>query len=75
MSDEFKIIYDPNGNTLTIWFGNPADEDVSEEIDDEIVLMRDKQGRVIGMEKLISQERPTQVRVQFESLSTLQAQP
>ncbi len=66
------ITFDPNGNTLTIWFGDPSNEDVSEEVDDEIVLMKDKDGRVIGLEKVFSQALPTQVRVQFESFSALQ---
>lgn len=47
-----EIFYDQTGNTLTVWFGNPQDEYVSEETGEEIVLMKDQSGRVIGVEKL-----------------------
>jgi len=49
---EVKVYYDRAGNTLTVWFGNPKDEDICEETGDEVVLMKDKSGRVIGFEKL-----------------------
>lgn len=47
-----KIYYDRGGNTLTVWFGNPADEYVADETGEEIVLMKDREGKVIGFEKL-----------------------
>jgi len=47
-----KIYYDREGNTLTVWFGNPADEYVADETGEEIVLMKDREGKVIGFEKL-----------------------
>ena len=47
-----KVYYDREGNTLTVWFGNPADEYVAEETGEEIVLMKDREGKVIGFEKL-----------------------
>ena len=47
-----KIVYDQRGSTLTVWFGNPADEVVAEETGDEVILMKDKDGNVIGFEKL-----------------------
>jgi hypothetical protein len=49
---EIKVLYDEIGNTLTVWFGNPADEHICEETGEEIVLMKDKEGHVIGFEKL-----------------------
>lgn len=49
---EVKVCYDRNGNTLTVWFGEPADEYVAEETGEEIVLMKDRAGKVIGFEKL-----------------------
>ena len=72
---QVKVYYDPAGNTLTIWFGNSADEDVAEEIDEEIVLMKDKQGRVIGLEKINFATQPSTLRVQFETLTSLEAEP
>ncbi len=47
-----RIFYDRQGQTLTVWFGDPADEYVCEETAEEIILMKDRKGRVIGMEKL-----------------------
>jgi len=49
---EIKIFYDQEGNTLTVWFGNPQDEYICEETGDEVVLMKDKSGMVIGFERL-----------------------
>ena len=49
---QVKVYYDREGNTLTVWFGNPADEYVAEETGEEIVLMKDREGNVIGFEKL-----------------------
>ncbi len=51
-SVEIKVCYDRTGNTLTVWFGNPADEYVVEKTGEEIVLMKDREGKVIGFEKL-----------------------
>jgi len=42
-----KVFYDQTGNTLTVWFDNPHDEYVCEETGDEVILMKDKSGRVI----------------------------
>ena len=47
-----RIFHDRDGQTLTIWFGVPGDERVCHEIGDEVVLMKDRSGRVIGFEKL-----------------------
>lgn len=49
---EVKVYYDQVGNTLTVWFGNPQDEYTCEETGDEVVLMKDSTGQVIGFEKL-----------------------
>jgi uncharacterized protein YuzE len=49
---QVKVYYDREGNTLSVWFGNPADEYVAEETGEEIVLMKDREGKVIGFEKL-----------------------
>lgn len=49
---QVKVYYDQEGNTLTVWFGNPQDEVVAEETGDEVILMKDKDGNVIGFEKL-----------------------
>jgi len=70
---QVKVYYDSIGNTLTVWFGNPEDEEVSEETGDEIILMKDKQGRVIGFEKLNVALQPGTLRVQFETLTRIES--
>ena len=66
---QVKVFYDEVGNTLTVWFGNPQDEYVSEETGDEVILMKDKAGNVIGFEKLnFSVARPKHLQVAFETV-------
>lgn len=50
--DKVRVLYDAEGRTLTVWVGNPQDETVCEEADDDTVLMKDAAGRIIGFEKL-----------------------
>ena len=65
-----KVFYDKDGNTLTVWFGDPQDEYSCEETGDEVVLMKDKAGRVIGFEKLnFMIARPQPLRVAFETVA------
>ena len=65
-----KVYYDQTGNTLTVWFDNPQAEYICEETGDEVVLMKDKSGRVIGFEKLnftVATDNPMQIA--FEAVS------
>jgi len=67
---QVKVFYDEVGNTLTVWFGNPQDEYVAEETGDEVILMKDKDGKVIGFEKLnFSISKPTHLQVAFETVA------
>lgn len=69
--EQVKVFYDHTGNTLTVWFGNPQDEYICEETGDEVILMKDQQGRVIGFEKLnFSVPAPEQLRVELETVGT-----
>lgn len=47
-----KVIHDQEGNTLSVWFDDRQKEYICEETSDEDVLMKDKDGNVIGFEKL-----------------------
>ena len=47
-----KVFHDRMGNTLVVQFGEPQDEYEVEETGDEVILMKDKNGQVIGFEKL-----------------------
>ena len=65
---QVKVFYDREGNTLSVWFGEPQDEYICEETGDEVVLMKDKTGRVIGFEKLnFSVSQSDRLRVAFET--------
>ena len=65
---EVKVFYDKVGNTLTVWFADPNLEHVSEETGDEVVLMKDQSGKVIGFEKLnFTIENPDLLRLSFET--------
>ena len=67
---QVKVYYDRIGNTLTVWFGNPEDEYEAEETGDEVILMKDKLGQVIGFEKLnFSLAQPEPLRIAFETLA------
>ena len=67
---QVKVYYDREGNTLTVWFDNPADEYIAEETGEEIVLMKNREGKVIGFEKLnFTAQSADAVRVAFETVA------
>ena len=67
---QVKVFYDQTGNTLTVWFDNPQAEYICEETGDEVILMKDKFGRVIGFEKLnFTSVKPGHVQVAFEAVT------
>ena len=47
-----KVLFDRTGNTLNVWFDDPQKEHVSEETSDEVILVKDKDGKFIGFEVL-----------------------
>lgn len=49
---KLKVIHEQEGDTLQVWFDDPSKEHVCEETGDEIILVKDKEGNVIGFEKL-----------------------
>ena len=67
---QVKVYYDQAVNSLTVWFGNPKDEYVCEETGDEVILMKDKSGQVIGFEKLnFLVPKPSHLQVAFETVA------
>ena len=67
--DQVKVLYNRKGSTLTVWFGNPRDENTCEETGDGVTLMKDEKGRVIGFEKLyFSIPAHEQLEVAFKSI-------
>ena len=47
-----KIFFDKKGNTLNVWFDDPEKESISEETSEEIIIVKDKNNKVIGFEVL-----------------------
>ena len=68
--EQVKVFHDRTGNTLTVWFGDPQEEHVCEETGDEVILIKDRAGRVIGFEKLnFAVPASEQLHVAFEAVS------
>ena len=66
---EVNVYYDPAGRTLTVWFGRPQAEYICEETGEEVILMKDRKGRVIGFERLNYPGKTAQsVHVAFETI-------
>ncbi len=47
-----RVYFDREGNTLGVWFDDPKKEHICEESDDDVILVKDRTGRVIGFERL-----------------------
>ena len=68
--EQVKIFHDRTWNTLTVWFGDPQEETLCEETGEEVLLMKDRAGRVIGFEKLnFAVSSPDQLRISFETVT------
>ena len=50
MEKRLRIYYFKETDSLDIWFDEPEKEEISEEIDDIVLLKKDKEGTVIGLE-------------------------
>jgi uncharacterized protein YuzE len=50
--EKLRVYYDREGNTMSVWFDDPKKESVCEEADDDVILIKDSDGRVIGFERL-----------------------
>ena len=46
-----KVYYDAEGRTLTVRFDDPEKEHRADETGEEVILIRDRNGRVIGFER------------------------
>jgi uncharacterized protein YuzE len=67
---QVKVYYDQAGNTLTVWFDDPLKEYIAEETGEEVILMKDKSGRVIGFEKLnFSVAKLDPLKISLETLA------
>ena len=50
--EKIRVYYDSHGNTLNVWFDHPKREHTCEETGEEVILVKNRQGKVIGFEKL-----------------------
>ena len=47
-----RVLHDPIGEPLTIYWDDPEREEICEEIGQGIILIKDAQGEAIGFERL-----------------------
>lgn len=66
--DKIRVIHDVVGRTLTVWLDEPGKEHICEETTDEVVLMKDKNGRVIGFELLHYRPSSTETGLAVETV-------
>ena len=50
--EKVRVYFDREGNSLTVWFDDPKKEHRCDETDDDVILVKDRRGRVIGFERL-----------------------
>ena len=52
MATPVKVYYDAEGKTLTVWFDDPNKEFIAEETGEEVIIIKDRDQKVIGFERL-----------------------
>ena len=50
--DTIKITYDNIGNTLDIWFTKPSKNIICDDLDNDTIVKRDLDGKIVGIEIL-----------------------
>jgi hypothetical protein len=50
--EKVRVYFDREGSTLNVWFDDPKKEHVCEETGDDMILVKDPNGRTIGFELL-----------------------
>lgn len=66
---KIKVYYDKAGKTLTVRFDEPTKEYICEEAGEEVILIKDKEGRVIGFERLNFVLEEEEAGFAFEAVS------
>ncbi len=65
-----RVIHDPVGETLTVYWAGPRPDQVCEETGEGVILIKDaRTNEVIGLERLYYQPEPGVQAVTFESMS------
>ncbi len=65
--DKVKIVFTPRDNILDIWLDDPKSEAYCSETDDDVIIRKNKQGRVIGFE-ILNFLSPRQLKAGFPKL-------
>ena len=66
--ERIRVIHDTIGHTLTIWLGDPTQECVSTLTDDEVVVMKDHEGQILGFEVLHYHPKESQAGLAVEAM-------
>jgi hypothetical protein len=66
--ERIRVIHDTVGHTLTIWLGDPKQEYVSTLTDDEVVVMKNREGRILGFEVLHYQSAEPHTGLSVEAI-------
>ena len=66
---KLKVYYDREGKTLTVWFDDPEKEFICEETGEEVVLIKDEGGQVIGFERLNCTLEEAEAGFAFEAVT------
>ena len=66
-----RVIHDTVGHTLTICLGDPSQEYISTLTEDEIVVMKNHEGQILGFEVLHYHPKESQAGLSVEA--TIQA--
>lgn len=68
--EEIKVYYDRPGASLIIWFDDPQKEAICQEFDEDTVLMKDKDGNVIGIERMnLKAKSDNPMKLAFEEMA------
>jgi hypothetical protein len=67
-----KVIHDPLGETLTVYWDNPEREEICEEVGHGVILIKDAGGEVIGFERLYfkPKEAPQELGVVLQTATS-----
>lgn len=49
---KMTVYYHKELDTMDIWFGDPSDEHICEEVSDGVILKKNSGGKIIGIEML-----------------------
>lgn len=66
--EKIKVIYDTIDHSMTVWLSDPKQKYICEETADEVVMMRNKKGKVIRFERLHFKTANTESNLSVETI-------